>query len=49
MKKDMFVSYQSKWEQQPIRIYDEEVRFIGIYLYSDIQGDYKPVKLFMEA
>ena len=49
MKKDMFVSYQSKWEQQPIRIYDEEGRFIGIYEYSDIQGDYKPVKLFMEA
>lgn len=49
IKKDMFVSYQSKWEQQPIRIYDEEGRFIGIYEYSDIQGDYKPVKLFMEA
>ena len=32
-----------------VRIYDEEGRFIGIYEYSEIHGDYKPVKLFMEA
>ena len=49
MKKDMFVSYQKDWEQQKIRIYDEEGRFIGIYEYSETHGDYKPVKLFMEA
>ena len=49
MKKDMFVSYQKDWEQQKVRIYDEEGRFIGIYEYSEIHGDYKPVKLFMEA
>ena len=36
-------------EQQKVRIYDEEGRFIGIYEYSEIHGDYKPVKLFMEA
>ena len=24
MKKDMFVSYQKDWEQQKVRIYDEE-------------------------
>ena len=49
MKKDMFVSYQKDWEQQKVRIYDEEGCFIGIYEYSEIHGDYKPVKLFMEA
>lgn len=49
MKKDMFVSYQEEWEQKPVRIYDEEGRFIGIYEYSAAQGDYKPVKLFMET
>ena len=31
MKKDMFVSYQKDWEQQKVRIYDEEGRF-----YRDI-------------
>ena len=29
MKKDMFVSYQKDWEQQKVRIYDEEGRFTG--------------------
>lgn len=32
----------------PLRIYDEEGRFIGIYEYSSGQNVYKPVKVFME-
>ena len=48
MKKDMFVSYQKDWEQQKVRIYDEEGRFIGIYRYDKRQENYKPVKIFLE-
>ena len=33
---------------QPIRIYDEEGHFIGIYEYNENRNDYKPVKLFLE-
>jgi tRNA pseudouridine55 synthase len=35
--------------ENPLRIYDEEGRFIGIYEYSSQREDYKPVKVFMEA
>lgn len=33
---------------QPVRIYDEEGHFIGIYEYDRSRKDYKPVKLFLE-
>jgi len=33
---------------QPVRIYDEEGHFIGIYEYDASREDYKPVKLFLE-
>lgn len=33
---------------QPVRIYDEEGHFIGIYEYEENREDYKPVKLFLE-
>ncbi|MBQ8279667.1 MAG: tRNA pseudouridine(55) synthase TruB [Roseburia sp.] len=33
---------------QPVRIYDEEGHFIGIYEYDENREDYKPVKLFLE-
>ena len=33
---------------EPVRIYDEKGRFIGIYEFCMEKGDYKPVKLFME-
>ena len=33
---------------QPVRIYDEEGHFIGIYEYDEVRMDYKPVKLFLE-
>ena len=46
---DAFLDYQKVWEERPIRIYDEEGHFIGIYEYSLERGDYKPVKLFIEA
>ena len=32
---------------QPVRIYDEEGCFIGIYGYDEKQNNYKPVKLFI--
>lgn len=46
---EAFVCYQEKWEQDNIRVYDEEGNFIGIYAYMKGQGDYKPVKVFMET
>lgn len=33
---------------QPVRIYDEEGHFIGLYEYEETRMDYKPVKLFLE-
>jgi len=32
----------------PVRIYNEEGHFIGIYEYDCVHKDYKPVKLFLE-
>lgn len=46
---DAFTDYHEKWEQENIRVYDEEGHFIGIYAYVKEQGDYKPVKVFMET
>lgn len=46
---EAFVCYRENWEQGNIRIYDEEGHFIGIYAYAKGQGDYKPVKVFMET
>lgn len=46
---EAFVCYQEKWKQDNIRVYDEEGNFIGIYAYRKGQGDYKPVKVFMET
>ena len=39
---------QPEFRIQPLRIYDEEGHFIGIYEYDENRGDYKPVKLFLE-
>lgn len=44
----MFCNYENSWETTPVRIYDEEGHFIGIYEFQKKQGDYKPVKIFME-
>ena len=39
---------QAEYRMQPVRIYDEEGHFIGIYEYDKERCDYKPVKLFLE-
>lgn len=44
----MFREVSAEYKIQPIRIYDEEGHFIGIYEYDKIQNNYKPVKLFLE-
>lgn len=49
LTEEAFIDYHEKQSGQPIRIYDEEGHFIGIYEYVDRQKDYKPVKLFIEA
>ncbi len=45
---EMFCNYENSWETTPVRIYDEEGHFIGIYEFQEKQRDYKPVKIFME-
>ncbi len=37
-----------EYRMQPVRIYDEERHFIGIYEYDANRKDYKPIKLFLE-
>ncbi len=44
----MFRETSAEYRIQPIRIYDEEGHFIGIYEYDKPRKDYKPVKLFLE-
>ena len=39
---------KTEYRMQPVRIYDEERHFIGIYEYDANRNDYKPVKLFLE-
>ncbi len=49
LTEEAFLSRDGKRRGEPIRIYDEEGHFIGIYEYAQKQGDYKPVKLFIET
>lgn len=44
----MFKEVSAEYKIQPIRIYNEEGYFIGIYEYDRERNDYKPVKLFLE-
>ena len=44
----MLIEEQQECRIQPVRIYDEEGHFIGIYEYDVNHEDYKPVKLFLE-
>lgn len=39
---------KTEYHIQPIRIYDEERHFVGIYEYDVDRKDYKPIKLFLE-
>lgn len=48
LTEEAFIDYDGKRREQPIRIYDEEGHFIGIYEYAERQKNYKPVKLFIE-
>lgn len=44
----LLLEEKQEYRIQPIRIYDEEGHFIGIYEYDENRNDYKPVKLFLE-
>ena len=44
----ILIEEQKDYQMQPLRIYDEEGHFIGIYEYDVNRNDYKPVKLFLE-
>lgn len=44
----MLIETSFDCQMQPIRIYNEEGHFIGIYEYDKKNADYKPIKLFLE-
>ena len=44
----MFSEISEECQVQPVRIYNEEGHFIGIYEYDKVYENYKPVKLFLE-
>lgn len=48
LSSSMLKEEQEEYRLQPVRIYDEEGHFIGIYEYDEKRKDYKPVKLFLE-
>lgn len=48
VRREMFAGYREEWENDSVRVYDEEGHFVGIYKYSKDREDYKPVKVFME-
>ena len=44
----MFASYEPEWEKAPLRVYDANGQFAGIYEFKKETRDYKPLKVFME-
>ncbi len=44
----MIIEGNTKDGDVPVRLYDEEGHFIGLYQYDRVQENYKPVKLFIE-
>ena len=45
---NMITDFKNELKEAPIRIYDEEGHFVGIYSYDIVQNNYKPIKLFLE-
>lgn len=35
-------------KEDPVRVYDEEGRFYGLFLYSEAENRYRPCKMFLE-
>lgn len=44
----MIIEEKDALRTRPIRIYEEEGHFIGIYEFDEKQENYKPIKLFLE-
>ena len=47
IRPEMFVAYDSDWEKDSVRVYDEKERFVGIYKFQTDRKDYKPLKVFV--
>lgn len=45
---EFFTKKEELVTQKDIRIYDEKSQFVGVYRYDVRQGNYKPVKIFLE-
>ncbi len=43
-----FETWQEEWKARPVRIYDRDNRFVGIYEYKEQERECKPIKLFLE-
>ncbi len=39
--------WQAGWQEEPVRLYDCQGRFAGIYRYQKAEEDLKPVKMFL--
>ena len=48
LSSQMFASYEPQWEDAPLRVYDADGQFAGIYELKKETRDYKPLKVFME-
>lgn len=48
LSSQMFASYEPQWEDAPLRVYDADGQFAGIYEFKKETRDYKPLKVFME-
>lgn len=48
LSRQMFASYETEWEKAPLRVYDADGQFAGIYELKKETRDYKPLKVFME-
>ncbi len=48
LSRQMFASYETEWEKAPLRVYDADGQFAGIYEFKKETRDYKPLKVFME-
>lgn len=48
LSSQMFASYEPQWGDAPLRVYDADGQFAGIYEFKKETRDYKPLKVFME-
>lgn len=48
MQEEWLEGWKASYQENPIRIYDVEKHFIGVYQYNHKYNDIRPIKIFME-